>query len=350
MHGVHERTRSSLAGIRNATAAAMAAAPGEVSGGQGNGGVTAIAELTISSLPLETRCAPFPLRQHGGFWLPETFLPGLEAARARFEPRPSDVLLASFPKSGTTWLKALAFATLNRAAYPPSGEGHPLRRRGPHDCVQFLESALVVSDDMFASLPSPRLLSTHLPYSLLPEGVKADSSGCRIVYICRDPKDVLVSWWLFTKKALGTQDGPTNGGNKPMLSNGPYWRHVLEYWAESKRRPQKVLFLRYEEMTRETTSNVRKLAEFMGCPFSGEEEADGVPDAIVGLCSFDHLRSLEVNRNGANDFNIKNDSFYRKGVAGDWANYLSPEMAAQLDLVIDDELRSSGFSFATGGR
>uniref|UniRef100_A0A0E0MFP1 Sulfotransferase n=1 Tax=Oryza punctata TaxID=4537 RepID=A0A0E0MFP1_ORYPU len=337
------------------------AAPGEVSGEEGS--VKGITEL-ISSLPLEMRCASFPLRQYGGFWLPEMFLPGLDAVHSLFEPRPSDVFLASFPKSGTTWLKALAFATLNRATYPPSSEDHPLRRRGPHDCAQFLETALVVSDDMFASLPSPRLLSTHLPYSHLPERIKADSSSCRIVYICRDPKDVIVSWWLFTKKSLDTEDGPNNGGNKPTLytleeeldlfctgrsANGPYWCHVLEYWTESQKRPDKVLFLRYEEMIRETTSNVKKLAEFMGCPFSNEEEAEGVADTIVHLCSFDHLRNLEINKNGVTDLNIKNDSFYRKGVIGDWINYLSPEMAAQLDRVVEDALRGSSLTFDTGG-
>ena len=72
-----------------------------------------MAEIAISSLPVETRCPPFLLRQYGGFWMPESFLPGVAAASTRFKPRPSDVLLASFPKSGTTWLRALLFQLLH---------------------------------------------------------------------------------------------------------------------------------------------------------------------------------------------------------------------------------------------
>jgi hypothetical protein len=99
-----------------------------------------MAEIVISSLPLETQCPPFLLRQYGGFWMPESFLPGVAAAHRQFKPRPSDVLLASFPKSGTTWLKALAFATLNRVKHPPRHPDHPPCRCNPHVCVKYLES------------------------------------------------------------------------------------------------------------------------------------------------------------------------------------------------------------------
>uniref|UniRef100_J3N8E4 Sulfotransferase n=2 Tax=Oryza brachyantha TaxID=4533 RepID=J3N8E4_ORYBR len=46
---------------------------------------------------------------------------------------------------------------------------------------------------------------------------------------------------------------------------------------------------------------------------------------------------------------ISNDFFFRKGVAGDWSNHLSPEMAARLDAVVEDALRGTGFTFAAGG-
>ncbi|TVU22750.1 hypothetical protein EJB05_32468, partial [Eragrostis curvula] len=273
-----------------------------------------------------------------------------------FTPRPSDVILASFPKSGTTWLKAL-----NRAAYPPSSDDHPLRRSIPHDLVKCLEIEFAVTgndvDKLSAeleALPSPRLLATHLPYSLLPERV---TGTCRVVCVCRDPKDALVSSWLFTGKVAKALLG---GDGAPAFTFqeafdlfcdgrsvcGPQWRHVLGYWEESVRRPDKVLLLRYEEMLREPQINLNKLAKFMGCEFSEEEEDQRVVDAIVELCSLDTLKNMDVNKNGRGDkLPVENESFFRKGVAGDWRNHMTPEMALRLDKIVEDALQGSGFTF-----
>ncbi|KAM3228048.1 hypothetical protein ACQJBY_059652 [Aegilops geniculata] len=208
------------------------------------------------------------------------------AIHSVFKPRPSDVLLASFPKCSTTWLKALAFATRNRAEHPPCDPDHPLRRGNPHDVVKYLEMAFGQTmgdsgaDDVFAALPSPRVLATHLPCSLLPRRMTVEESGCRIVYICRDPKDAFVSSWFFAKKGataiartLARADGHTDMQQQPpppytfeeafelfcdgICVSGPQWRHVLGYWEMSRKRPEKVLFLRYEEMLRDPVSSWR---------------------------------------------------------------------------------------------
>ncbi|KQK05176.1 hypothetical protein BRADI_2g18500v3 [Brachypodium distachyon] len=300
--------------------------------------------------------------------MPEPFLPGILGAHKRFEPRPSDVFLASFPKSGTTWLMALTFTTLNRTKHPPCDPDHPLRHRNPHDCVKFLEMAFSLSGDkgnVFAELPSRRVIATHMPYSLLPECITAKGSGRGIVYICRDPKDALVSMWLFTKKKMAAIVAGSNDEDKPPAATsftieeafelfcdgrcicGPQWHHVVGYWEESRKRPEKVLFLRYEEMLRDPVGNVRKLAEFMGCTFSDEEEAAGVVEQIVELCSIDVLKNVEVNKNGTQEF-VKNESFFRKGVAGDWSNHMTPVMAARLDKIVEDALQGSGFTFLAG--
>ncbi|KAM0905128.1 hypothetical protein ACQ4PT_017564 [Festuca glaucescens] len=206
----------------------------------------------VPALPLETRCPPFALRQYGGFRLPEAavLLRGMPALHAGFAPRPDDVLLASFPKSGTTWLMALAFATAHRAAHPPSSGDHPLRRTNPHDLLKFLEvgAALAGRTDATAAeleaLPSPRVLATHLPYSLLPPSVLAAN---RIVYVCRDPKDVLVSSWLFTRGASAGVGVDTESFSlsealelfrEGRCFYGPQWRHVLEYWEARAAAPR----------------------------------------------------------------------------------------------------------------
>ncbi|XP_020197733.2 cytosolic sulfotransferase 5 [Aegilops tauschii subsp. strangulata] len=283
----------------------------------------------MSSLPTAAGFPPFQLRRYGGLWLTDRYLEfiGAGAFHARFKPRPTDVLLASFPKSGTTWLKALGFCALNRVAHPPSaGSGHPLHCGSPHDLVRFVEGH---DDLLYEELPHPRLLATHLPYSLLPDGVtgKEDGSGGRIVYVCRDPKDTLVSFWHFHQKTTSVlQQVPGMSASSPAM---PTFEEAFELFCQGQT----------------VTGCLKKMASFMGCPFSPEEEAAGVVREVVELCSLGKLKGLQVNKSGSTVLGIKNEAFFRSGTVGDWSSCMTPAMAAQLDGIVAEALRGSTLTF-----
>ncbi|KAJ6918634.1 hypothetical protein NC651_012789 [Populus alba x Populus x berolinensis] len=50
--------------------------------------------------------------------------------------------------------------------------------------------------------------------------------------------------------------------------------------------PQKILFLKYEDLKRDPLIHVNRLAEFLYQPFTQNEESDGVVQEITKLCSF----------------------------------------------------------------
>ena len=70
---------------------------------------------------------------------------------------------------------------------------------------------------------------------------------------------------------------------------------MLGYWSTSLQSPDKVLFLKYEDLKNDTVFYVKKMAEFMGFPFSLEEEGKGTVQKMVDLCSFKNLSKLGVN-------------------------------------------------------
>ncbi|KAK3132491.1 hypothetical protein QOZ80_6AG0522740 [Eleusine coracana subsp. coracana] len=95
------------------------------------------------------------------FWLPEVYVTVAAALEQRFQPRPDDVIVASFPKCGTTWVMALLVAIMMRRACPPGAADHPLRRLNPHECVPFREVLFADGEEAVPdALPSPRLAMT----------------------------------------------------------------------------------------------------------------------------------------------------------------------------------------------
>jgi hydroxyjasmonate sulfotransferase len=131
------------------------------------------------------------------------------------------------------------------------------------------------------------------------------------------------------------------------MGYGPFWEHFLGYWGASTTWPVNVLFLRYEEMLHNPMETVQRLAHFVGQPFSAAEVEAGVVRDIVELCSLENLRRMEANKTGYVNPQIKmpREALFRKGVAGDWKNHMTMEMASCMDQIIADRFAYTGLTF-----
>ncbi|PIA61853.1 hypothetical protein AQUCO_00200092v1 [Aquilegia coerulea] len=197
-----------------------------------------------------------------------------------------------------------------------------------------------------SSLPSPRLLRTHLPYAALPESIK--KSNCKIVYITRNPKDTLVSLWHFMNNSRppGVNAVSLEVAFKSFCNGvhafGPFFDHVLDYWKESLDNPQKILFMQFEEMKSDPKGQVKKLAAFLGKPFTNDEQVE----KVLWRCSLERLKNLEVNKTGIDPcIGVPNSSYFRQGIVGDWKNHFTLEMSKELDEITRIRLENSGLEF-----
>ncbi|KAE8686200.1 Cytosolic sulfotransferase 14 [Hibiscus syriacus] len=131
-------------------------------------------EETLLKLPKAKGWMTEHLVHYQGVWLaPKPTLKGLMWIQDQFTPRPTDIFLATSPKTGTTWLKLQIFATVNRTHYCFSD--HPLHTTSPHDCVPFLDTFI---DGNHRSLQDLERLPSHdssQPMSLSYEDLKNES-------------------------------------------------------------------------------------------------------------------------------------------------------------------------------
>ncbi|ESQ29382.1 hypothetical protein EUTSA_v10023824mg [Eutrema salsugineum] len=290
-----------------------------------------------------------PLIEYGGYWIVQPLLEGWLHAQDFFQARPIDFFVCSYPKSGTTWLKALVFAIKTRSRFDHSS--NPLLKSNPHELIPFIEAEfpLVPQDDKGITL-----FSTHVPHGLLPKSIS--KAGSKMVYIWRDPKDTFVSMWNFFQKER-SDHGPLNTLEESfdmfcrgLSLYGPFLDHVLSYWKAYQENPDQVMFLKYEKMRADPLPYVKRLAEFMGCGFTAEEEKEGAVEKVVNLCSFETLKNLEANKGEKGKKHREdipssfypNSAYFRKGKVGDWSNYLTPEMAARIDGLMDERFKGTG--------
>jgi hypothetical protein len=174
---------------------------------------------------------------------PTGYTAGLE-----FVPQPSDVIIASYAKCGTTWLQQMA---------------HSLRTGGDLDfddisrVVPWIETAADLGIDLDAAQRGdPRVFKSHLTYDDVP-------SGARYIVSVRDPRDALVSayrfleGWFFEPGSIDIEAL----GRSHFVEGRSYYSHLASWWP--RRHDPEVLLLAYEHMTSDHAGAVRRVAEFM---------------------------------------------------------------------------------------
>jgi len=176
---------------------------------------------------------------------------GLLYARA-FRPRPDDVVIATFPKSGTTWMQQIA---------------HGLRTRGDMsfeeitEVTPWIEAAFDVGWDLEADqIAAPRIFKSHLSG----EQLRLD---CRSIVVLRDPIDALVSFYDFMNGWFLEPDVVSIESFVRYIATrdhhaGDYWSHLTSWWM--RRREPGVLLTAFEELKRDLPAEVRRVAAFLG--------------------------------------------------------------------------------------
>ena len=87
-----------------------------------------------------------------------------------------------------------------------------------------------------------------------------------------------------------------------------------------------VLFLKYEDMKEDLRSTVVTVSQFLGYSLSAE-----VMDGICEQTTFENMKSNPVANYSWDDRREGAQPFLRRGVIGDWKNYLSEAQSARLE-------------------
>jgi len=240
--------------------------------------------------------------------------------------RPTDVFLVTYPKSGTTWMGFL-LANILHGMRSPS-----LNLRTYLKYIPDINNLYYSNGDLseYSDIPAPRFFSSHAPY---------DAAFSRVIYVMRDPRDVMVSYWHHTKLIrpsfnLSLEDFVASNDQWPNL-----WHEHVKEWALG--RHGNVFVVKYEDLKADTFSATKKMLEFIDYPF--DEQV--VMHAIEGS-KFEKMKSLE-DRYGIGHHEDSLKGFVRKGKSGSWCEEINQDALAVLEKKSGSVMKSVGYKISS---
>jgi len=233
--------------------------------------------------------------------------------------RQTEVYLLSYPKCGRTWLRLL----VGKALIEELGldEASPMRLKDLHRHSRLVPRMRVTHDD-----------NPHLKRVEELEPDKRRYAGKSVIFMVRNPRDVVVSYYFHATRRSGLFSG----------SIAEFLRHpvgsldtILDYyniWAENRGAPGRFCLVRYEDLHRSTAGELERVLACLG-----RAPKPAVLERAIEFARFDNMRALESKDvfgsaamragNSADPESFKT----RKGVVGGYREYFSPEDLAYVE-------------------
>ncbi len=273
------------------------------------------------------------------------------------------IWLASYPKSGNTWVRTLFSHYMHAsdgALDMTSLTGQPISdKRDSFDEILGVQSSDLTFEEiqqlrplfhrlLAADMPATTLMKTHqaFQYTKQQEPFFAAASTQSAIYVIRNPLDVVVSYASFIGYSfdriidlIGKQDAVVDRVSDTISQTLPYllgdWASHVQNWQNQTLVPVKVV--RYEDLHSNGMAVFREMLEFCGFDI-----CEGRLQTTVRACSFDKLQRTEA-QTGVSPIVSASGQFFRKGQSGEGQYSLSKVQRARIENMFGEEMQKHGY-------
>ncbi|MEO0407441.1 MAG: sulfotransferase domain-containing protein, partial [Cyanobacteria bacterium P01_A01_bin.135] len=221
---------------------------------------------------------------------------------SKIELFPDDVFLASYPRSGNSWMRLLLSSYVI----------------GSRDTIHSFEQSCRVVAEIYESsvealsrMARPRLIKTHSAF---------DPKLPRVIYIARDARDVAVSYYYyhrkFVKKEIPFSDF-LRKFNLGQLDEFGIWSDHVNSWLDGGGESPDFLVVKYEDLKRDAAEQLENVVKFIWGSVNSERVSQAVEAA--------ELSNLQAGEKRFDWFPGSDDNvrFFRSGNVGDWESHFS---------------------------
>jgi Sulfotransferase domain len=264
------------------------------------------------------------------------------------------VWLASYPKSGNTWLRAFLHNFLLQPQAPHSinaltdisvvecaavffgGSGTAL---SPRDVQKFRP---VVQQRLAALQPGPVFVKTHNANLILHDvPLCSPELTAGAIYVVRDPRDVAVSYSAYTGRGIdeiiafmADPRAANRGTEAQVFEFLSSWSEHARSWVGAKNR----LLLRYEDLLADPEAAFGRVARFLG-PGAPAERLR----RAIAFSDFSVLATQERDSGYRAHGTTAQTAFFRAGTSGQWRDVLSSAQTQAIIAAHGEVMRSFGY-------
>lgn len=258
----------------------------------------------------------------------------------------SIIWLASYPKSGNTWLRVFLSNYIHNRDQPVPinqvhkfGIGDAIARtyrivsKGafdpaiPQHSIQWRDAVLrgIVSNKADVNfVKTHNENGTAFGTRLIPRQYTRSA-----IYILRNPMDMVVSYASHYGQTLDQAIESAGRTDNVLVGRGENAYQFLGNWSNhvlgwSKARDFPVLTLRYEDMLADAQSSFTKIVKHIGLPLDQARL-----ERSIRFSSFDELRQQEDDK-GFIENSENQDRFFRSGSSGQWETALNADQIARM--------------------
>jgi aryl sulfotransferase len=284
------------------------------------------------------------------------------------EPREGDILVATYPKCGTTWTQRLVDMLIHQSTDP-----RPIMETYPWVDATFFAPI----DEVLASLSAQthrRAMKTHLPFDSLPIW-----DTTKYIHVARDGRDACFS---FHNHQQGfSEEGKMRIGqvamSDPLFADAPpppetpddprefyldwlakaemdplpvgvdlsFFDYEMTYWRERSR--PNLLLVHYNDLKADLRGEVARISRFLEI-----DTPPGLLDEIAAAGQFEAMKSQGASLLPVltTFFDRGHDRFLNKGTNGRWKDVLGSEDLARYADLASRRLTAAAAAWIEHGR